>query len=543
MFQASVILLALPIISLGQDLPTICLQNGACYQGSWKDSLSSRYASFKGIRFAQPPIGKLRFKSPEPYIAQEGLHDVSQESNITCPNYSAKEDNSAVKGQEDCLVLNIFVPKIVFDEPHISELPVMFWIHGGGLTGGSGSSYNPRYLMDEEIVLITTNYRLGTLGFLSLGTMEVPGNAGFRDQTIAMTWVKENIQYFGGNSNSMTIFGESAGALSVAMHLMSPKSEGLFQRAIMQSGTALAPTWGMNTPERAVSLGNLLAKGLECDQEEDILVCMQAKPMEDIIALSNLMHAYPLDNLTPNWNGVPDVNFTNDPFFPGDAETLLASGQFNTDVEVIIGSNLDEGILGIFPILQGMPWPDFAQINWPARLFNIANTSNISPQDIENANKILEFYVGSVENINEEHMQEVIDMFTDADFLYGTFKTINYLLKQEVKVYQFLLTFEGSHSSVEGFGIDPMGVCHGDDLIYLWDIFGNLSGNDKIVSDLMIEAWIDFAKYGDPTPASWSWTPAWDRVAHYWNISGSYPGMATNQYIQSRMELWSQIVG
>ena len=83
-------------------------------------------------------------------------------------------------------------------------------------------------------------------------------------------------------------------ALSVAMHLISPKSEGLFQRAILQSGTALAPSWGMNTPERAVLLGNLLAEGLECDQEEDILACMQAKPMEDIIALSNLMNAYPL---------------------------------------------------------------------------------------------------------------------------------------------------------------------------------------------------------------------------------------------------------
>merc|ERR1711936_1564653 len=80
------ILFALPIISFCQDLPTICLQKGACYQGSWMDSLNSKYASFQGVRFAQPPIGNLRFKSPEPYIAQEGLHDVSQESNITCPN-------------------------------------------------------------------------------------------------------------------------------------------------------------------------------------------------------------------------------------------------------------------------------------------------------------------------------------------------------------------------------------------------------------------------------------------------------------------------
>ena len=126
MLQFVAILFTLPIISLGEELPTICLQNGACYQGSWLDSLSSSYASFQGIRFAQPPIGKLRFKSPEPFIDQDGIYDVSQESNITCPNYSAKEDNLAAKGQEDCLFLNIYVPKMVFYEPQISELPVMF---------------------------------------------------------------------------------------------------------------------------------------------------------------------------------------------------------------------------------------------------------------------------------------------------------------------------------------------------------------------------------------------------------------------------------
>ena len=110
-------------MNLGSD------QNGVCYIGSWKRHYllpSVNYASFQGIRYAQPPIGKLRFKSPEPFIDQDGIYDVSQESNITCPNYSAKEDNLAAKGQEDCLFLNIYVPKMVFYEPQISELPVMF---------------------------------------------------------------------------------------------------------------------------------------------------------------------------------------------------------------------------------------------------------------------------------------------------------------------------------------------------------------------------------------------------------------------------------
>ena len=122
------------------------------------------------------------------------------------------------------------------------HLPVLFWIHGGGLTVGSGriAEHGPQYFMEtEQVVIVTINYRLGALGFLSLGTEDVPGNAGLRDQVMALKWVNDNIAFFGGDPQAITIAGESAGGFSVLLHIVSPQSEGLFQRAIIQSGCAL----------------------------------------------------------------------------------------------------------------------------------------------------------------------------------------------------------------------------------------------------------------------------------------------------------------
>ena len=138
-------------------------------------------------------------------------------------------------------------------------------------------------------------------------------------------------------------------------------------------------------------------------------------------------------------------------------------------------------------------------------------------------------------------------MFTDAGFLYGTYKTIQYLLEQGVTVYQYILTYRGEHSFSEAFGIEPVGVCHADDLMYLWNPaggFGSLTGDDALVRKTMTKAWASFAFYGDPTPpgseASWI---ASGNPNQYWNISGPVSNMGSSSYIQDRMELWTQVIG
>ena len=398
--------------------------------------------------------------------------------------------------------------------------------------------------------MVTVNYRLGPLGFLAMGTEAVPGNAGLRDQSMALTWVRENIANFGGDPDSVTLFGESAGSLSVAFHLLSPLSKGLFHRAILQSGTAIAPSWGKLSPEYALMYSDMFSKALSCDQDEETLLCLQDQDILDILALTDMTDG----SINDAWQPVPDIGFISDPFLPGDPEKLMESGQFNTEVEVILGTNLDEGIFMLLNVLfDPSLWEGFRNnfdIYGPKSLFNIGIAADITDEDVNKAHRIAEYYIGSIDNINEEHKQGMFDMYTDSLFLYGTHKTINYLTKHGVTVYQYILAYEGHYSFTQFYGIDSNGVCHADDLFYLWEpLFGlddlSFSKDEELVRDVMTSSWTNFAIYGDPTPpgSGLSWTPlSPDLLCNYWNISGPNPIMATSQEIMDRMSMWDHVM-
>ena len=183
-----------------------------------------------------------------------------------------KRDGSMV-GEEDCLSLNIY--NKVSDSSELK--PVMFWIHGGAFRFGSGSQYDPSPLVKEDVLVVTINYRLGVLGFLTMGNDLAPGNLGLRDQMLALTWVKSHIHNFGGDPTKITIFGESAGGMSTHALTLSPKSKDLFSAAIHQSGTMfrLREKFGTSMPQRASSK---IAKHFNCDSiglDEDMLSCLQ----------------------------------------------------------------------------------------------------------------------------------------------------------------------------------------------------------------------------------------------------------------------------
>lgn len=141
----------------------------------------------------------------------------------TCLQYSHENGGAAaVKGNEDCLYLNIYRP----NDQSLNNMDVIFYIHGGAFMFNNGGSNQPIYLLDKDVVLISINYRLGPLGFLSLEDKVLPGNNGLKDQALALKWVKANIHYFGGNPNSITITGMSAGSASVHLHTLSPSTTG-----------------------------------------------------------------------------------------------------------------------------------------------------------------------------------------------------------------------------------------------------------------------------------------------------------------------------
>ena len=417
-----------------------------------------------------------RFKSPVPYPPQIGKFDVSGKSEIMCPQFSFSDD-SGIIGQEDCLFLNIFVPLSVLNNTG-SPLPVMFWIYGGSFIIGSNRADNqgPQYFIDNGVIVVMANYRLGALGFFAMGENRgVPGNAGLWDQNEALRWVYQHVRNFGGDPKQVTIFGESAGSLSVGLHFISPRSngdhgysKGLFQRAIMQSCSIIDPAWPPLSFEKALDYADRFLKVLGCDETDYPLACVQSKDMEEILYNSQLT------DLTDNyiWMPVVDEQIAYTPFLPLDPQDALERGVFNKEKEVIIGSNRDEGILFFLNELQDPTlWEDWKtnfQVKGPTYLFGIVDPSDITENDIEKANTLAEYYVGSTDNVGEDNKQGMFDMFTDAGQLYGTYKMINYLVKHGVTVYEYILTYEGAYSLTQLFGVDSVGVCHADDLFYIW---------------------------------------------------------------------------
>ena len=232
-------------------------------------------------------------------------------------------------------------------------------------------------------------------------------------------------------------------------------------------------------------------------------------------------------------------------------------------MDIIIGTNADEGISWLIPqLLDPSLWEAYRNdfdTEGPRALFNIADKSDVTDEDTQKAHNIVEYYVGSVDNINENHTQGMFDMYTDSTFLYGTHKTIAQLVKHGVTVYHYIFTYEGEFSVTQVFGLYDIGVSHGDELGYLWDpvcgvecggyVIGPLTGDDALLRKLMVMAWTNFAMYGNPTPPEsvvlvpGGWTPvAFLPENHFLNISWP-PYMDTSQEVQERMDLWDQVVG
>jgi carboxylesterase type B len=249
--------------------------------GCLKGEQHTNYLAFEGIRYAEPPIGENRFEPPKPYTdTWEGVRNATQIGPM-CVQINDLNDNK-LEGEEDCLFLNVYKPAADSSE-EVDSLPVLVHIHGGEFMFGDGGFYGHKHLMKEgKFIYMSFNYRLGALGFLSTNCHLIPGNMGLKDQVLALKWVQENIRAFGGNPNSVTISGFSAGAAAVHLHYMSPMSAGLFHRGISHSDSALIDYVVIDNPfERTISL----AEKLNCPHESHIemVKCLKSKKADDLI--------------------------------------------------------------------------------------------------------------------------------------------------------------------------------------------------------------------------------------------------------------------
>ncbi|XP_033228891.1 esterase FE4-like [Belonocnema kinseyi] len=294
-----------------------------------------KFSSFLGIPYAEPPIKDLRFKSPLPAKLWNGVRMANVDGN-ECPQMRGTE----IVGSEDCLYLNVFTPN-VFKAHYL--LPVMVWIHGGAFVGGSSNSskYNPGYLLNKDIVLVTLNYRLGIFGFLSTGNRAAPGNFGLKDQVLALNWVQRNIKAFGGDPNRVTLFAQSAGAASVSLHALSNASTSFFHQYITQSGSSLDP-WAYQKRSYFEPFVHQLAFLVGCPAifSETLVECLRTKKVDQLLSTSSVFGTIArFAQLT--WTPTDEPE-SEDAFLTDSPENLIAKNKVK-DCPFITGNVVNEG--------------------------------------------------------------------------------------------------------------------------------------------------------------------------------------------------------
>ncbi|KAG6440788.1 hypothetical protein O3G_MSEX001496 [Manduca sexta] len=463
------------------------------------------YYSFKGIPFAEPPVGRLRFKAPQPPKAWEGVRSAKEFGPFS---YQVDWWSPTPIGSEDCLYLNVYTPDI---KPK-KLLPVMFWVHGGGFVSGSSNEYGPQLLVKKDVIVVTTNYRLEILGFLCLDTEDIPGNAGMKDQVAALRWVNKNIKNFGGDPDNITIFGESAGGASIGWLIVSPMTKGLYKKAITQSGTSTC-SWSQSFEPRERALA--LARKLGCYSEDDkeLHEFFISLPFESLVSTqTRLTMAEETKNVfEPVFIVVDEKKFgDNERFFYGDVFSSVANG-LHEGVTLMTGYTEDEGILNM---ALGIPVQD--KIDLINRFHDylvpkpIAINNLISDQ-IQAGKMIKEYYFKG--KVNIEDWEQLVKYYSLEVFVYATIqfaKLCANAKKNKVYLYKFTCKSERNvFGPVMGMGElikDKQVVCHADDLYYLFDLgpLENVKPEVGSKSHEMIEnvtkIWTDFAKYGNPTP-------------------------------------------
>ncbi|KAF5276535.1 hypothetical protein FQR65_LT03965 [Abscondita terminalis] len=508
-------------------------------QGDLKGKLSvdcygKPYYSFQGIPYAQPPVGDLRFKAPKEPKAWSGIKDATKEGN---PSYSRHSLFQNIIGDEDCLYLNVYTPQLATD----SLKAVMFWIHGGGYLIGSGSSefFSPDFLIQEDVVIVTINYRLGLLGFLSMNdpTLEVPGNAGLKDQVMALKWVKLNINKFGGDPNNITIFGESVGGGSVHFLMLSPMSKGLFHKAIIQSGSAIG------NRGRGQHSSPLLAQALKLSNptEAEILTTLKSMSTEEVFSIQEQI---PEVCEFRAFGAVVEPYVNNDTFLPREPIDIIRSKEYY-DVPMIIGFTSREGYFAIFR--YGI---DQAEGDFEKEIITSLNTVKGSDLSKKVAGKIRNFFYGA-EPLSKPNTEAFVLLQSDNMFLRPVYNTARiHVATSKSPVYLYRMSIDSKLNLYKRFfKITEPGVSHADDLGYLFKNFltpkilpGSIEENGMQV---FTKFWTTFAKTGNPNPTDQNllinvtWKPVEKNVMNFVDI-GENVTVGVNPEA-SRMQFWQEI--
>jgi para-nitrobenzyl esterase len=481
--------------------------------GSVRGKAAGTTAEYLGIPYAAPPVNALRWQPPHPAAPWHGIRAATSFAPHCAQTASPPGVGST---SEDCLYLNVFAPADASDR----DLPVMVWIHGGSLLTGESNDYNPAALVRSGVIVVTINYRLGALGFLAdTALASTPGGPsgdyGLMDQQAALRWVQGNIGGFGGDPRNVTLFGESAGGLSVLAQLVSPSARGLFQRAIVESGTYDLAQVSLASAE---SSGAAFAAKVGCagNTAANTAACLRRLSVSTILEIEDTGGYYPnIDSAV----------------LPRSIGTALAAGQFS-HVPVIIGTNHDEWRLfigqdqlyGTPPVTAGDYVADISStLSLPAN-----KASAVAKEYPLRSYSSPAIALGAVG--------------TDAIFACPALTA-----EKDLSTYTPTFAYEfndenAPDGSLPSLGF-PYGAAHTLELQYLFDLDntaypGALSGPQQQLAQAMKQDWTNFAKASVPA-LGWPRFTASDQRAL--SLVPPRPRLETNYAAEHHCSFWSTV--
>jgi len=518
-----------------------------------------RILAFRGIRHVQAPVGPQRFRPPVFTPRWEGIKEAKVNGHV-CPQHLATKPDIWV-GDEDCLWLNVFTRDLVVSK----RRPVVVWIHGGSFIRGSAAEYDPDYLLDQDVVLVTLQYRLGMFGFMSTETGDAPGNYGMFDQIAGLQWVKMNIAAFSGDPNQVTIMGQQAGGASVHYLLLSPIARGLFNKAVSMSGSALAWWASIKRPQEKAKK---LARLLDCSPEEQedmarLVECVRSRPMFDL--MNTHPNFYEWKHLEQSqepmtaWSPRVDPEAAM-PFMSQEPIDLMTSGNFQ-HVPWMVGITDDEGASRAYAFLEdkaGVKEFEEKFEKLGPLMFGFHDGQSEAPKIM--AKKVKDFYWGSSE-IGPATAVNLVNALSDSNYAHPVDTAAKiHSLRSNAPVFIYHFGYRGKHSQthVKPNEFPPIlhpldihyGVGNGDDLMYLFPIllglFRPLPSEDISFSMRFVELLTNFASTGEPSfdmgeglnPFIWSPVNA-DNLTHL-NI-GNIMQMDQGLPNHSRMSFWQSM--
>ncbi|EDX13413.1 juvenile hormone esterase [Drosophila simulans] len=457
--------------------------------------LGVTFHAFRGIRYAEPPLGDLRFVNPQPVKPWSPQTFDASEDGPMCP----QPWDNMTDVSEDCLRLNVYTKDLK------GRRPVIVFLHPGGFYVFSGQSKylaGPEHFMDRDCVLVSLNYRLGSLGFLATGSKEAPGNAGLKDQVLALRWIQQHIHRFGGDPGSVTLLGYSAGSISVALHMLSPMSRGLFHRGICMSAAPYGP---VKYKDNDLQLAKRQAGLLKCPQESigEMVECMRRKPYLDYVSTYNGMFEFGW-NPVLNWRIVVEEDFGQERYLIESPFKTARRGDFYK-VPLITGITEFEFLSGAFFDLRNESIVSRYNRDWE-HYASIALLLEQNSNQSRAASRVL----------REKYMPESLDKLEYPKSLKGmgellsdaligvSFHRFLQLMSPHTPIYTYLFRYKGRYTFLKNpDNQQTIGPVHHDELIYLFHV-GLLSpllkreDPENFMIELLTRMWMEFAQKGDP---------------------------------------------